>query len=264
MYSYNYEYAMPTDGSAAAAAVLGVVWGVVLLIGLGIAVAGYVMHSIALHSIAKRRGIAKPWLAWIPIGTEWIMGSLSDQYQYLVKGQVKSRRKVLLGLSIGSMAGGVLAVIMSIAMVVRLALSSGMASDTAMMTRLGETVLGLLGVMLLWLVVAIVQMVFRYMALYDVYRSCDPKNAVAFLVVGIVGGVVLQVIGLPGALLEPIFLLVVHKKDEGMPPRRDPAAPAKVQPEEVLCIHDAEPECPPTQSPVEEPSQHDNPEPWEI
>ena len=78
------------------------------------------------------------------------------------------------------------------------------------------------------------------------------------------GGVVLQMFGLPGVLLEPIFLLIVRKKDDGMPPRRNAAAPAETQPEEVLCIHDAEPESLPEQPPVEEPVQADKPEPWEI
>ena len=264
MYSYNYEYTMPADGSAAASAVFGVIWGILLVVSIGISIASYVMRSCALYSIAKRRGIAKPWLAWVPIGTEWIMGSLSDQYQYLVKGQVKSRRKVLLGLTIGAWAAAILTIVLSIAMVVRLVIVSDGISDTAMMTQLGGTVIGLLAVAVGLLAVSITAAVFTYMALYDIYRSCDPKNAVAFLVVGIVGGVVLQTVGLPGVLLEPIFLLIVCKKDGGMPPRRDAAAPAETQPEEVLCIHDAEPELLPEQSPVEEPAQADNPEPWEI
>ena len=54
------------------------------IIGLVMAVAGlvalvlYIFQSVALYSMAKNRGIANPWLAWLPIGNHWIAGSLSD------------------------------------------------------------------------------------------------------------------------------------------------------------------------------------------
>ena len=50
----------------------------------------------------------------------------------------------------------------------------------------------------------------RYMALYDVYTSCDPHNNVLYLVLGILFG-----------FLTPIFLFVNRNKDEGMPPRKE-------------------------------------------
>ena len=50
------------------------------------------------------------------------------------------------------------------------------------------------------------------MAIYDVYRSLDPKNSVMYLVLSIVFPVT-----------EPCFLFFNRNKDAGMPPRRQPA-----------------------------------------
>ena len=57
--------------------------------------------------------------------------------------------------------------------------------------------------------VAIAAAVIRFVALYDVYRSLDPNNAVLFLVLSIFFGVT-----------EPFFLFFNRDKDAGMPPRR--------------------------------------------
>ena len=56
-------------------------------------IASYILSSLALYALAVRRGIDKAWLSWVPVLKVWIVGSLSDQYRYVVKGQVKSKRK---------------------------------------------------------------------------------------------------------------------------------------------------------------------------
>ena len=48
--------------------------------------------------------------------------------------------------------------------------------------------------------------VYRYMALYDVYTSCDPHNNVLYLVLSIFVGITL-----------PVFLFICRKKDDGLP-----------------------------------------------
>ena len=94
-YSYNYDMAMEEalDSFAAMTSVSSTVSSI-----LGIAV--YVFTALALFTIAKRRGISKAWLAWIPVADMWILGSISDQFRYVVKGEVKSKRKILLTLSL--------------------------------------------------------------------------------------------------------------------------------------------------------------------
>ena len=55
----------------------------------------------------------------------------------------------------------------------------------------------------------LVEYVLRQMCMYDLYRSCDPGNATAYLVLGILF-----------SILEPIFLIALRKRDSGLPPRR--------------------------------------------
>ena len=43
-----------------------------LFICLAIGVACYVLQALSLYSLAKRREINKPWLAWIPLANAWI------------------------------------------------------------------------------------------------------------------------------------------------------------------------------------------------
>ena len=61
-------------------------------------------------------------------------------------------------------------------------------------------------------VLAIIQAVFLLMSLYDVYRSCDPKNCVWYFVLSLVGNVVVE-----GARC--IFLILCKDLDLGMQPQ---------------------------------------------
>ena len=201
--------------------------------GLGVLV--YVLQALALYTIAKRRGINKPWLAWIPLVNVWILGSISDQYQYVVKRQVKNKRKALLGLNIAVVVIAVLIVVAIAWMVVDLMFVAvdvfdaiEPAVEEAMETLIsnlayyvGNNIVWLILLSLLTMVLvvlSIIQTVFFYMALYDVFRSCEPKNSTLYLVLSLVGNVVVE-----GAYC--IFLMLCKDQDLGMPPRKPEPAP---------------------------------------
>ena len=79
-----------------------------LSVMLAYAVVSYVLGSKGLYAIAARRGISNPWMAWIPVAGNWILGSVSDQYQLRKYGQDPNLRKKLLIFSIitgGSLTG---------------------------------------------------------------------------------------------------------------------------------------------------------------
>lgn len=181
------------------AGIVGVVAFVIALVTL----VGYVFQSIGLYTIAKRRGIQNPWLAWLPVGNYWIAGSIADQYQYVVNGQVKNRRKILLVLSLVGIAVSSLASTMATGSFV---LTMGEVS----MDQLAS--LGALGTILNLVTSAleIATFVFWQIALYDLYTSCTPKYNVLFLVLGIFFGITV-----------PFFIFAVRNKEEGMPPRRE-------------------------------------------
>lgn len=161
----------------------------------------YVLQSVGLHTIAKRRGIHHPWLAWIPIAANWLIGSISDQYQFVAKGRVRNRRKVLLGLSIPTFVLSVVSMVLSISTMTASVMDGGAE------TLLPITIL-MLVVSMIMSTLTIVLTVFQCIALYDLYTSCTPKNAVLFLILQLLFG------------LGSIFIFAVRNKDEGMPPRR--------------------------------------------
>ena len=194
--------------------------------GLGILV--YILQSWALYTIAQRRGINKPWLAWIPMVNVWIIGSISDQYQYIVKRQVKNKRKVLLGLNIAMTVLVVLLIVAIVWLIVALVMmgismelfsNGNMVSgnlDAVTWDMLSDEIGVVLIIMFSALpltVLAVIQTVYFYMAMYDVFRSCDPSNSTLYLVLSLVGNVVVE-----GAYC--IFLMLCKDKDSGMPPRK--------------------------------------------
>ena len=201
----------------------------------------YVLQSLGLYTIAKRRCIHHSWLAWLPIGNMWLVGSISDQYQYVAKGRVRNRRKVLLWLLVAVHVLLIIAMIVFTSVAVSTSMQNGIsASITATSSMAGAFVLYMVG----W-VAAVVAMVFTYIAYYDLYASCNPGNAVVFLVLSIFFN-----------FLIPFFIFACRKKDEGMPPRRVvvPVAPWRPVGEETQPEPEAEPE------PIELPQPQEDPQ----
>lgn len=203
-----------------------------------ISLAIYVFTALALYSIAKRRGIHNPWLAWIPFANSWLLGCISDQYRAVAKGEVKYRRRWLLWTEILTSVMAVLVVVLVFGMLFNmLSYSMGNLENLDHMSDAMEAeLLGLImgpavGMLLLVLVmmpVAIVGMVFTFIALYDVYKSCEPSNATLYLVLSIFIG-----------YARPILLFLCRNKDLGMPV---PVAPQPVYTDyQPVCEQPAEP-----------------------
>ena len=211
-----------------------------------LSVATYVLTSLALYAVAKRRGIRNAWLSWVPLVNCWIIGCISDQYRYVVKGEVKNKRKALLTLNI---IYAVMAVVMVVVAMVFFGivmtivatqndfLPNG-AEMADVLASLFDTILIPLIVVavltLVWIGIGIATSVVHYMATYDIYTSCTPRQNVLFLLLSVFFPVT-----------EPFFLFFTRKKDEGMPPRRQepqyipqepqyiPQEPQQVPPESV-------------------------------
>ncbi len=216
----SYEF----EAFEALGAGMGVLYTIYMLLCYGLAIAGYVLRSAGFYSIAKRRGINHAWMSWVPVLNLWVVGCISDQYQYVVKGKTKNKRKWLIGLSI------VLAVLY-IAFFVLMGITvfnivssaaDGMTEDQILNAVMGP-MLGLFAGMLPLMGMALAVTVVRYVAMYDLYTSCSPQNNVLFLVLSIFFNVT-----------EPFFVFFNRKKDGGMPPRRtEPQPQAYIPPQPV-------------------------------
>ena len=189
-------------------ALFGLTWSTLPTL---ISIAVYVFTALGLYTLAQRRGLRNPWLAWIPVANVWILGSLSDQYRYVVRGQVRSKRKVLLTLNIISAVMGLVMTVVIVAAVVRWVFSfQAGASETEIVNAILGSVMGVLALCVPWAGVAIASAVLSYMALYDIYTSCDPANNTVYLVLSILF-----------SFTQAIFLFLCRNRDDGMPPRRD-------------------------------------------
>lgn len=157
----------------------------------------YIFSSLGFYTLAKRRGIRAPGLAWIPIGgTQWILGSLSDQYASLTGSKLRCSRHILLWGELVLTAAAIPLLVFAIQL-----LTATLAGQDVTMQ-----LMQLNGVQTLLNLASIALSVMFYIALYKVYKSCDPKHAVLFLVLSIIFNITL-----------PFFVFACRNKDLGMP-----------------------------------------------
>lgn len=205
-----YEYGFGS-GLAEAGSVAGIALAVVLvfyLLAFGFSILVYILQALGTYTIAMRRGINHPWLAWVPFGNLWILGSISDQYQYVAQGRVKNRRKILVGLQIAAV------VLLLAFMVYAVCCVFQGTMGTALPETMGIMALGMLAFYVVLMVLAILLSVFQYICLYNLFASCDPNSKVGYLLLCIFISVTM------------LFLVFsCRKKDYGMPPRRTEPAP---------------------------------------
>lgn len=178
----------------------------------GMSLLFFILQAIPLYAIARRRGIHHAWLAWVPIGNLWILGCVSDQYQYVTRHSIRNKRKKLLTLGLLAVAAAVLVAILSLEAMMRFAgLAAAYFTNQANWVAIGRSLAGLALAAIVLSVLEIVLIVCKYMALYDLFRSCEPENASVYLLISIFTGVG-----------QVILLMSCRNKDKGMPPRKTP------------------------------------------
>ncbi len=157
------------------------------LLSFALSVTVYVFLAIGLYTLATRRGIKSAWLAWLPIGNMWIIGSLADHYRFVAENRVTKYRKILLGFTIAVAAVSIIVVPIAIYFLV-MAFSYGFGGgyyDDSILKMTGLILLLFLLSMVL-LVLAVILAVFEYISLHKIYKSCDPSNATVFTVLSVI------------------------------------------------------------------------------
>ena len=213
--NYSYQYSGNMDEDLIS---LIIYVACTLMLGGGKGIITYIFRSLGVYGIAKRRGLKAPWMAWVPVADSYLLGCVSDQYQYVVNGKNTSRRKWLVVLRVAVLALTVVVAVNLIAAAAGLMnyamKGTGGARMTIEMTRQllasAAWAIPLVGV-------SLAEAVFYYMSTYDLYRSTDPKNSVLYLVISIFF-----------RITEPFFIFFNRNRDEGMPPRK--AAPVREEP----------------------------------
>lgn len=171
---------------------LGGIFLIAGLITVAVAIVAYVFQSIGLYTLAKRRGIKRPWLAWIPVGDYWIIGSISDDVRLRNKSELNHRRVWLAVLIAGTT---ILTFVKAwpVYRMIWLMQRAGEMDTEAMLLQMEQYLLqmesyeygfgALLG--LVANIASIVVTVLYCMSLYDLYASCRPRQKVMFTVLSV-------------------------------------------------------------------------------
>ena len=194
--------------------IIGILIAYLVLLVFGIA--SYIMTSLGLYRVAKRRGIQDPWMAWIPFASDWLLGSIADEYDNH-NGIKRKWRVLLLSLSIISVVGFVIFYVAFIVVMMIMATSQDF-------SRMLGMFLGVYGGVLVFAMIATAQGFCKAVCIYKVFESTVPKRAVTYFVLYLL-------VPLAG----PICLLACSKKGYPFP---EELAPVQEVPAEVVAEAD--------------------------
>lgn len=173
-------------------------------------VLSYVFQGVSLYKIAKRRGLSNPGLAWVPIGRNWLLGAIGDQYESLRTGKKRNLRWWLLGLDVVLIVIFAAMVFCMIITVVRNMMyfdTLYWTDDSIILERMLPALLMLLLQMLVLWAIAIADCVLISISLHRLYQSARPQSAVVFLVLSILFPITI-----------PFFLFACRKYDAPIVP----------------------------------------------
>lgn len=167
----------------------------------------YILCSLSLYTISRRRGLPHAWVSWVPLVNIFQLGTVADHYQLSRKGRKGFMRWVLILSGAACIAGLLLILAAALKVIISLLpfaltfgllfLSEDYASSVDEVSKWASAVAtnGLLLCIPLLLIHPFVR--------YRVYRSCAPSTAVLYLLLSLL---------LP--FLHPLFLFLLRKKDD--------------------------------------------------
>ncbi|WMJ21858.1 hypothetical protein RBG61_07545 [Paludicola sp. MB14-C6] len=160
--------------------ILGVIVAIVLSILAIKTVVFYIFEAVSLYTIAKKRGIANPWISFIPIVNKYMVGAIADNINAYINKRT-SYRYLLIILNIVTQ---VMSIFFYIAYF-KFLLSDGLSwliEDPSMYTQNMLPFMGLSGIVSL---VSIAYIVFYFIAMYRIFVDYNQRNAVLFTVLSI-------------------------------------------------------------------------------
>ena len=130
-----------------------IVAGIVLLVSFVF----YLFNGLGLYKMAKNAGLPNPWLSFVPIANNYLMGKLAERASWYGSGKTLPFAKIFLWGYLGYLAATLLAILLP---PLYLFISfAGLALS-----------------------------VFVYIALYYIFKDYSPSNAVLFLILSILFG----------------------------------------------------------------------------
>lgn len=184
MFDYISELGVPDETVSFFLAIFIGTFTISLLIGLAL----YLLESIGVYKMAKSAEIKNPWLSFVPVGRNWVFGTLAEKYKK--KNGVKSAR---FGIILPVLEGIVLieAIALTIFTVISIKEITGYALDAVNTSSemAPEQFMSLIPVIILYfalMAVAIAYAVVFFIALWRVYSSFDKSNATLYIVLSVI------------------------------------------------------------------------------
>ncbi len=183
-------------------------YGVSLAFNLLISVVAYILIAIGLSRMAKACNYPRPWLAWIPYGSSFLIGKLAE-----ISAGRFGKKKIAYGLWLVILQVVTTLVGFFYVGVLFSVLFSGLSEFAYSASTIqggvdqtAATLVALVLVLLLILALSIVQAILQYIALYLVFKLFDEKNAMIYLILCIFVSIAM-----------PIVMLIVSKKSPNLP-----------------------------------------------
>lgn len=179
--------------------------------GFFLAVLSYVFYSLGLYTISCRRGIAHPWLSWVPFISCFQLGCVVDHYKLTRIERQGIMRWVLLIL--GAVNAAVFVGFALLFILVAAEMAFGMITFGMMFANEGFTMalsqnLEQLGIVILFSpLLCVPYWLAKLVAQYQLYKSSRPDLAVVFLILNIF---------LP--FVTPVLIMICKDRDDGMVP----------------------------------------------
>lgn len=229
---FHYTYTFPSETGNDAAIGMTILLIYLLFIGgcMILAVAGYVLRSVALYVIGKRMGKENPWMAFIPFARQYFHGSLAGEID-LNKKKIKNPGlwKLLLPIICG-IATWCICIFVAFAVVMSLALTIGNSAGAG---------LAILSVVLLYVLLIIVLLfISALISVLDVLVNI--KIVERFTTHNM--AIVHSVLSLWIPLYEPIMLFVMRNRkfNPGMEPEIPVRPPVYTEEAPVPPVHPEE------------------------
>lgn len=163
---------------------VGLVFTLILiyLLLFGVLIATYILQSLSLHTLARRRGIASPWLAWLPYGNYWIIGSIARDYDKQNKIQ-RRWDKTLLTLSIVFTASYF---IFYLAFIIGVIVATLNIDTTVMLEETYVTlIIAFLLAMIPIIIVATALQIITYICFFKIFESTVPEKALKYFLISL-------------------------------------------------------------------------------
>ena len=157
------------------AVIILVIFGLSLLVGI----AAYVLESIGLVTIGKRRDIKNAWLAWIPFARAWALGAIVDEQDRRVIGKDRFFRIVyLVGVIIYALA--IIGTISNFFTLADVISNMSSASDDMIFAAIAGIFAGFYGGIMSINLLSILLAALKVIVLYKLYESVTEKLPILF------------------------------------------------------------------------------------